>query len=48
MGKLSALFLDSDKIVNPVDLDFSDLKKYPELPYIAIENDFEIKKYLQS
>ena len=29
-------FLDSDKIVNPVDLDFSDLKKYPELPYIAI------------
>jgi len=43
MGKLSALFLDSDKVENPVDLDFSDLKQYPELPYIAIENDFEIK-----
>ena len=27
MGKLSALFLDSDKFANPVDLDFSDLKQ---------------------
>ena len=25
-GNLGAVFLDSDKIVNPVDLDFSDLK----------------------
>ncbi|WP_107879856.1 hypothetical protein [Neisseria animaloris] len=44
IGKLSPIFLNSEETTTPIDIDFSDLKKYPELPYLSIENDFKIKK----